>query len=200
MTNTESKSGEFVTDPRSGWTVSVAVVLLAGLAVAAWWGARSLPTAGSPDVPKTSQAGISDLTPQRPTAADEPGNATAAAEEVVWQTNYAKAFAESVETKRPVLIDFAASWCVPCRLMDKHTWSDAEVQQVLSEDIIPLKVDMDTTEVHPLVDRFEVEFVPTVLLVDPDGKIIFRAGFVDAPQLLELLQQSRVEQAADKHT
>ena len=109
--------------------------------------------------------------------------------DVTWLRDYDDAIAEARTVKRPVLIDFAASWCVPCRMMDKHVWPESAVQQALRNDVVPLRLDMDAANTKALVDKFDVEFVPTILLVDADGKELRRSGFVDAEQLLKLLSK-----------
>ncbi|WP_345688759.1 hypothetical protein [Novipirellula caenicola] len=55
--------------------------------------------------------------------------------------------------------------------------------------MVPLRADMDAANTHVLVEKFGVEFVPTLLLVDTDGTVLKRSGFVDAKGLLELLSK-----------
>ncbi|EMI20606.1 hypothetical protein RMSM_02467 [Rhodopirellula maiorica SM1] len=59
----------------------------------------------------------------------------------------------------------------------------------MQNDVVPLRADMDAANTNVLVERFAVEFVPTLLLVDTDGTVLQRSGFVDAKGLLELLSK-----------
>lgn len=109
--------------------------------------------------------------------------------QVQWYTDYDKAIARAKRLKRPLLIDFAASWCVPCRLMDRTVWSDESVQKAITNDFVPLRIDMDAKHAPPLIEKFKVEFVPTMLIVDSDEKELAMEGFVSAEELLAVISK-----------
>jgi len=70
-----------------------------------------------------------------------------------------------------LMADFFATWCGPCRKMDRTTWADSRVEEWVRENAVAIQVDGDE---HPdLMKRFSVQFYPTVIFFR-DGKEIQR--------------------------
>jgi thiol:disulfide interchange protein DsbD len=87
---------------------------------------------------------------------------------------------------RPALLDFYADWCTSCKELEKYTFTDAEVAQVLeAADLIRV----DVTDDSALLERFDLVGPPTLLFFAKDGseqrnrRIV---GYVNAERFREL--------------
>lgn len=96
-------------------------------------------------------------------------------------------FAEVISSEKPVLVDFFAEWCGPCKLMTPIL---KEVKSAMGDDVTIIKVDVDKNP--QAADAYQVQGVPT-LIIFRKGKIMWRqAGVVQAKQLQQLLRQFAV--------
>ena len=96
-----------------------------------------------------------------------------------------KTFQELIDGDVPVLVDFTAVWCGPCKMM--HPILEDTAKQ-MGDKIKILKVDVDKNPEAAQV--FQIQGVPT-LMVFKQGKIVWRqSGVVPANQLKQVLEQN----------
>lgn len=89
-----------------------------------------------------------------------------------------KTFQELIEGDTPVLVDFFAEWCGPCKMMQPIL---EDTSQQLAGKVRILKVDIDR---NPLAaSKFQVRTVPTLLLFQK-GKVVWRQSGVVPTHLL----------------
>jgi len=74
---------------------------------------------------------------------------------------------------KPVLIDFAASWCLPCKEMDKLTFNNEQVARRLGEDFYLVKIDVSegSDEQTNLQAAFGAKALPSVLVFAPGSDL-----------------------------
>ncbi len=84
------------------------------------------------------------------------------------------------ERNKHIFIDFTAQWCGWCKKMEKDVFSDPEVEKVLTEDFVPVRVDGDSereleikgykvTEKNLTKYEFGVKGYPTFWFLTPSG-------------------------------
>ena len=89
------------------------------------------------------------------------------------------ALQQSSAAGKTVMLDFYADWCTYCIKMEDNTFSDARVQQALS-NVTVLQADVTANDAadQALLKRFDVFGPPTIIFFDYNGKEIIRIDSV----------------------
>jgi len=115
-------------------------------------------------------------------------------EMIARQADYQAALERSRETGKPVVLDFYADWCGPCRWMQANTWHDPRVAQAM-QNFVLLPVNVDGN--RELSKLFGVSAIPYVVVISPDGKIIrSQTGAMPPERLLSWLPEVPHETAS----
>lgn len=93
-------------------------------------------------------------------------------------------FKTMINSGKPVLVDFFAEWCGPCKSMTPVL---KEVKAKLGDKVTIVKVDVDKNQ--SASQAFHIRSVPTLILFK-DGKEVWkRSGIVSALELVQIFSQ-----------
>src|SRR5581483_5286212 len=103
---------------------------------------------------------------------------------IQWYEWGEEAFATAKRENKPILLDIGAVWCHWCHVMDRESYDDPEVAQIVNERFIPIKVDRDE---RPDIDsRYQVAISaisgqggwPLTGFLTPDGKPFYGGTYI----------------------
>lgn len=81
--------------------------------------------------------------------------------------------------EKPILVDFFATWCGPCRAMHPILESAEKTPEGQGFTFVQVDVDRDSQ----LAASFGIQSVPTIVVIK-DGKIVYRQPGLHQPQIL----------------
>lgn len=88
-------------------------------------------------------------------------------------------FNEIVNQDKPVLVDFHATWCGPCKMMEPMI---KELKSKVGDKAAVIKIDVDKNQ--SLAAKLRVQGVPTLMLYK-EGKVVWRDSGVQSVRFLE---------------
>ncbi len=94
-------------------------------------------------------------------------------------------FSEIINQSKPVLIDFYADWCGPCKMMVPIL---KQVKDDLGERVSIIKIDVDKNQ--RLSAKYKVRGVPTLMLFK-EGKLLWRqSGVVQQDEIISVFSNN----------
>jgi len=103
--------------------------------------------------------------------------------------SFAEAKTKAAAEKKLLLIDFTATWCGPCKQMDKTTWSDPTIIDWIKKNVIVLQVDVDQKK--DLAQSMHVSMMPTIVVFNfekNNDEFDRQTGYKEPGQLLDWLE------------
>jgi len=112
----------------------------------------------------------------------EENNNNAVSLSIEWM-NFSEGLQKAKQEDKPVMVDFYADWCGPCRMMDQITYEDEKVIEEVMKNFVPVKVDVDVEQA--LAYQFGIYSIPAIVYLDENGNEVYRTvGYRSASQIL----------------
>lgn len=93
-------------------------------------------------------------------------------------------FNEVIQQNKPVLIDFFAEWCGPCKMMSPIL---TEVKAALGDNVSIIKIDVDKNQ--SLAAKYQVRGVPTLMLFKNGQQLWRQSGVIQKNDLIVLINK-----------
>ena len=95
-----------------------------------------------------------------------------------------KTFQDIIQSEKPILVDFFATWCGPCQTLGPIL---KEVKDSLGDRVSIIKIDVDKNQA--LAGTYQVRGVPTMMLFQ-NGKQLWRqSGVLSKQQIIQVITE-----------
>lgn len=133
-------------------------------------------------------------TPQQPEAPKPATAPKSTATALHWEPNLDAALALARQTQKPIMIDFFATWCGPCKLLDAEIYPAAPVVAE-GQNFVSVKIDVDKEAA--IAQKYKISAMPTIVFLSASGKEIHRTQGMsrDPAWMVQEMQTARARVA-----
>lgn len=104
----------------------------------------------------------------------------------IFNGTYKDAIEVAAKSNKRIFLDAYATWCAPCKALDKKTFTDVKVSNYLNENFIVFKFDVEKGEGIELAKKFKIESYPTLLVIDSQQRVVSQTtGYLNAEDFLK---------------
>ena len=91
-------------------------------------------------------------------------------------------FKEIISSEIPILVDFSADWCGPCKMLAPIL---KQVKDELGDAIKIIKIDIDKNQ--PLAAKYQVRGVPTMILFKQGKQLWRQSGVLQKQEIISII-------------
>lgn len=103
---------------------------------------------------------------------------------------FKKVLATAKASHKNIFVDAYATWCAPCKQLQKTTFKDTKAAAYYNKNFINIRIDVEKGEGIDLAKKWQVEGLPTLLILNEKGEVIAdHTGYVDGAGLLEFAKE-----------
>jgi thiol-disulfide isomerase/thioredoxin len=112
--------------------------------------------------------------------------------------SYDELLRESRKQKKSIILEFWATWCIPCRKMENETFADPEFAAYINKNFLVYKVNIDTFDGMDIADKYNIDAYPTLIQLDAKNKYVNRyKGVFPAYYLKKELEKNKSRTGKD---
>lgn len=114
------------------------------------------------------------------------------AQGVEFKHNDLKVAIETAQPSQLIFVDLFAAWCAPCKMMDKQIFPLERVGAYINTNFVTCRLDADSEAGKALMKDYKVEGLPTLLILDAEGKEVHRhTGMLDDYTLVRFCRTAK---------
>ena len=105
--------------------------------------------------------------------------------------SFAQTLEQAKKENKLIFLDAFASWCGPCKLLDKNVFPKKEVGDYFNANFLNLHIDMEKGEGIEIAKKYSIYSYPTLLFINGDGKVVYKAaGYMSPQELISIAKEA----------
>ena len=105
------------------------------------------------------------------------------------EQDWDKALKQAKAEKKLVFLDVYTTWCGPCKLLKKNTFTDQKVGEFFNKNFVSVSVDAEKGVGLSLAQKFSVSGYPSLIVTDAEGNpVLYTMGYIDPKTLMDFAQ------------